>query len=120
MASSSGCPCRAWLSFGDPGGPQRLAAGQGGGSLVFVRGRLRRLRKAGVLNMRRVDGEDHHDLAAQFLGDTGSDAYRAAADVAEGGVLEVRGADAQDDALAEVVCQPASYRARRAVSGLKV
>ncbi len=64
--------------LGDPGRPQRLAAHQGGRGLVFVRGRLGRLGQAGVLDVRRVNGEDHHDLAAQLFDDPCGPAHRPA------------------------------------------
>jgi hypothetical protein len=39
---------------------------QGRRGLIVVCGRLGRLGAAGVLHVRRVDGEDHHDLAAAW------------------------------------------------------
>src|SRR5438045_3169835 len=49
--------------LGHPRGPQRLAAGERGRRLVLVLAGLGRLREAGVLHVRGVDGEDHHNLA---------------------------------------------------------
>jgi hypothetical protein len=56
--------------------------------------------EAGVLDRRRVDGEDHVDLAAKLLGDTGGDRHPRPRSVALGGVLEVRRPDAQNDLVA--------------------
>ena len=92
--------------LGEARGPQRLTADQRGRGLVLVRRRLLGGYERSVVHMRRVDGEEHHDLTAELLGDTRRDAHCPAAGIAEAGILEVRWADAEDELLAEVVGEP--------------
>ena len=85
------------------GHPQRLAADQRGRGLLFVIAGLGRLGEARVLDRWRVDREDHVDLGAELLGDAGGDPHGPPLAVAQAGILEVGGPDAEDDLLADEV-----------------
>src|SRR6185437_15064590 len=91
--------------LGDAGGPQGLAADQGGGGLVLVLAGLGGQVDKGVLDVRGVDGEDDVYLAAEFLGDARGDGHGAPVAGGQAGVVEVGGADAEDDLLADVAGQ---------------